>query len=65
MSFENLLFMIKVNVSHFVSVLYKDTAALTVKFNLKVLIWRDYGLEQSPGNVLKLSCLKESHNDIG
>lgn len=63
--FLNLLFMIKVNVSHFVSDLYKDIAVLILVFNFKVLIWRDYGLEQSPRNVLKLSCLKESHNDIG
>jgi hypothetical protein len=38
MSFENLLFMIKVNVLHFVSDLYKDIAALIVVFNFKVLI---------------------------
>jgi hypothetical protein len=57
--------MIKVNVSHFVSDLYKDIAALILVFNFKVLIWRDYGLEQSPRNVLKLSWLKESRNDIG
>jgi hypothetical protein len=57
--------MIKVNVYHFVSDLYKDIAVLILVFNFKVLIWRDYGLEQSPRNVLKLSCLKESHNDIG
>jgi hypothetical protein len=57
--------MIKVNVYHFVSDLYKDIAALILVFNFEVLIWRDYGLEQSPRNVLKLSCLKESHNDIG
>ncbi len=57
--------MINVNVSHFVSDLYKDIAALMVVFNFHVLIWRDDGLEPSPRNVLKLSCLKESHNDIG
>jgi hypothetical protein len=55
MSFENLLFMINGNVSHFASDLYKDIDALIVLFNFKVLIWRDYCLEQFPGNVLKLS----------